>query len=227
MSRYRLALVLTLITLGSVGFSLWNGRIALFRITQSASDGFVVEARRGQPLAQSFTAYYPGVAEIAVQLAELNLPAPELVTMTLIPQTASSSAMSIMQAQIRLQAIRNDSWLHFKFEPLDQTRGQHYVFLLESSDDASLRLLAHRANMYPDGELQGTSGDLVFHVGYNGKAWPTLFAFLERVSQRKPGLLGQPWFYMMLFTAYTGILVITALLLTKQFLSRSDPEYED
>jgi hypothetical protein len=227
MRRYRLAFALALTVLGSVSFSLWNGRIALFRIMQTVSDGFVVEARRGQPLAQSFIAYYPGMTEVAVQLADTALPAQELLVLRLAPQDAANTSEQPMQVQRRIQEVQDGVWLRFKFEPLDQSRGRHYVFSIEPTNMTPLKLLAHHANMYPEGELQGTQGDLVFQVGYNGRIGPTLSAFLERVSQRKPGVLGQPWFYAVLFGAYLLALVMTALVLAKRFLSPPQTDYED
>lgn len=188
------------------------GRIGLFALNQAGTDGLLVEARAGQGVEQSFLSHYPGLAQISVRPADAALPDQQITVLRL--REEQPGAPNLLTLQKSVGEIRYGEWLQFTFTPLDDTAERRYIFAVEPAGDAPVRLLAHRQNMYPEGELRG-GGDLIFRIGYNGPAMATVQAFLRRVTEHKPGIFGQAWFYVVLLGANLVALVGAALAVTR------------
>lgn len=193
-------------------------RVTLFRLRQDISDGHIVEARGNRWVGQSFISHYPGIAQISIRPADSTaLRDDQVVILHLEGQAAGTrEGLTLIKS---VQELRDGDWLRFTFDPLDDSQTQRYTFFIWSAGEAALQLQAHQQNMYPEGELIG-GGDLVFEVGYGGMALSTIGTFLARAAENKPGLFGQPWFYVIILSAYVLVLGVTALVMVR-FFARS------
>jgi len=176
---------------------LLSGRCSLAVISQDVSDGTQYYAQDGYPVGQSFTSHYPGLAEIAVKLTNpmefqagiVNL---YLVDATLNPEEATRTVRG------RVEELLEEDWLRFNFEPLDSSKEKGYLFLIEPEGSTTIGLPSNAENLYPEGEST-EGGDLVFEIRYHGHCMATVGTLLERLSDQKPGILGLPATYGILF----------------------------
>lgn len=192
------AAVIVIIAILLVCSFLILSRIPPFGFQQGISDGYVVVAKNGRVIEQSFIAHYPGIARVSMALAKPIMKLDQEIVFTLRKDQPNATNLLILRRNI--EEAREGDWLTFTFDPLDEKPPQIYSFSLKSESSSPLRLKAHHLDMYPEGELNG-GGDLVFRVIYKGAPIPMLRALLTRVTENKPGLFGQAWFYLALFLA--------------------------
>jgi hypothetical protein len=197
-------------------------RLPLFQLRQEFSDGYVAEVSTTHEAGQSFASNYPGLAEISVRPTDpATLDDNQIVVLRI--GRRGYEPPTILTLSKRIKEIRNGEWLTFAFDPLDGSRSQVYDFHISTVGEPPIRLMAHHADMYPEGELSG-GGDLVFQVGYDGAILPTMSAFISRLAEHKPGVWGQPWFFVLLFGGYVLALGATALEMIRSFSGKSKPE---
>jgi hypothetical protein len=92
---------------------------------------------------------------------------------------AEKSVNDIHVQRVPCAEIADNSLVRFDFKPLDATRGQRFVFSLESPDaqpmDAATALMASIPNIYPDGVLsvndEPVPGALCFTSFHAAPGW--------------------------------------------------------
>ena len=201
-NRWRLAATVALLAV----IFIWSSRVSLFRINQVVFDDKVVSASSAAPVEQTFVSNYPGLTSITLQLVEPFPPGDQPVTLRLLelsPATKEELALSGP-----LSTFKAGGELRFAFEPLDDTTARQYRLIIATQGASPLLLRAHHLNVYLAGELAG-GGDLMFDIRYNGFLLPSVMALLPRLTQNKPGLLGQQWSYVLLGLLFLVILAGT------------------
>ncbi len=187
-----------------VGIAGGSARLGLMRINQDAFDSDLATATYAQSIEQTFDSHYPGLTAIIVQLVEPFPPDNQPITLRLLELAPDPHERLSLTGP--LSNFRVGGELRFAFDPLDDTAGRRYRLVIDTQAGRPLFLRAHSLNLYPAGELAG-GGDLMFDIRYNGWLIPSLMALLPRLSENKPGVLGNPWLYVLLGVAYGAILV--------------------
>jgi hypothetical protein len=200
---WRLAVTAAVLT----GIAAWSARLSLFRINQDTFDDNVVSAIEARQIEQTFDSHYPGLAAINVRLIEPFPPSGQPVTLRLFELFPDPHERLSLTGP--LSQFEAGGELHFAFAPLDDSAARRYRLAIATPGPRPLFLRANHFDLYPPGEMTG-GGDLVFAVRYNGWLMPTLAAFLSRLAENKPGLLGQRWLYVVL-AAVCGATVLLTL----------------
>lgn len=111
---------------------------------------------------------------------------------------------------------RRDPYEAFSFPPLSESAGKTYAFCVEVSnpDEEPFLLRFHKADVYPDGTRyeggRAIQGDLAFRVYHVRGIAERLQELGKRLAYGKPGVLGQPAIYALLFGIH--MLALLALL---------------
>jgi hypothetical protein len=84
----------------------------------------------GTNVKQSFTAVYPGLAEVSILWARQEEMA-QNTTMTFKLKESCDALDSLRQVVIPLSEIENDKFYSFTFTPIDGSTGQTYCFILQ------------------------------------------------------------------------------------------------
>jgi hypothetical protein len=191
------------------GLLMLAASLLLFRwpplsIRQDVHDGAVVEVASGRPVTQTILSRHPGLTAFSIQLVEPRPPDDQVINLQLQPLNRAATVLRVLTA--RLGDLRTGNELQWEFTPLADSTDREYCLIIESVSGAPVGLAAHSGNMYPEG-ASANGGDLVFEARYQsefGLTWSTL---LTRLADEKPGLAGEPVWYVVLFAAYGLILV--------------------
>jgi hypothetical protein len=200
------------------------GRISVFQLEQGRTDGSVLEARQG--IGQTFASHYPGLQEIrvlAMNAAQADLDSVQLRLRLLTPE--GSVGPDIRTSTPTATAA---NWVRFPFEPVDDSAGQSYIFIVEGPGARPPLLAAHQQDMYPEGQLVSSpGGDLVFAAHYQGRPIPTARALLGELTKHRPGLFGRAWFYIAVLAAWVVTLAGASVHLWRLALGRAATDEVD
>ena len=209
MRRLRSTLPSILIFAGAlVGALLLYGLTAPIKIRQPSTDGSTIVLESGVETGQRFTAHYPGLSRISVQAALLPVGTLDVLTFRLRAGEAGAEVLVLTDDEVRIEVERD--WIHIRFPPQRSPASRLYSFYLADGSAQPIILYAHAANMYPEGTRIGGEGDLVFEAGFRPSAKETLAIMLSHLTEGKPGLLGNPWTYVLLLIAMTATFIILA-----------------
>jgi hypothetical protein len=196
-------------------------RVPVFHVRQGGYDTLVAKAVGDQAIRQTITSRYPGLTSLVFEIVEPYPPDDQPVTIQLQELSALPRERLILTQP--LGAWRQQGQLRATFDPLDDSDGRHYLLVISSPGSQPLRLRASTQDMYVAGELAG-GGDLMFEAHYNGLLGPTAQVLLRELTADKPGLLGQPWFYVALAAANVAVLGGTLATVARARRAEAQPE---
>lgn len=195
--RALLLLLMTIAVAAALGLPAWNLR-------QPMSDGNTVAAGAGRIAGQSITLHFEGLDGFAVR-PEAPLPdGTSRLVLHLRPADAAEGT-DLLTVTTDVGSVWDGTRLRFSFPAMKSSPGQK-ILLLVKSPDAPLVLAASQVDYYPEG-ASTAGGDLVFEARFKGNALARLAALPGRLSQNKPGLLGEPWFYPLLLVGLLTVAV--------------------
>jgi hypothetical protein len=184
---------------------------------QPAADTYLGELLAGQCLGQTFVADAPGLYRVDVLLETYQRTnhGPLLLHVRAAPFAPDWATASIDMAD-----LSDNAYQAFQFPPLALPAGVPAFFCLEAPAAAAgnaVAVAAYRQETYsagqalwPDGQPIGQARDLTFRLFYRPSAGWTIAAGLERLAAGKPGWLGRPQFYFLLFGLYVVLVVASA-----------------
>jgi len=165
-------------------------------IQQAVSDGSVIALESGAEVGQSFTAHYPGLSRISVQLDAFTFGDLDRVKFRLAVRSDGAEVQILANDQVEREL--EGTWIHFDFPPQPYAAPASLRYYIDAESPNGVVLLAHAQDMYPEGERIGAEGDLVFRAGFRPSAEKTLSILLSRIAAGKPGLLGNRCTYILL-----------------------------
>ena len=192
------------------------GLTAPIEIHQPSTDGSTIVLESGVEAGQRFTAHYPGLSRISVQAAPIPTGSLDGLSFRLMTGEAGAEVLVLSNDEARIEVERG--WIHFRFPPQPSPTPRLYSFYLANGSAQPIMLYAHAANIYPEGVLIGGKGDLAFEAGFRPSAEQTLAILLSRLTEGKPGVLGNPWTYVLLLIAMSATFTTLA---GKLFRSRA------
>lgn len=165
----------------------------------------------GATVAQSLTAEYGGLTEVAVRLGTYERENEgELVFRLDGPQMTGTITRTVMMAE-----LEDNVYEAFEFSPIQDSAGQGFTFTLESPGaDAgeAVTVWGTEEDVYPDGEAtlrglyQGKEvADLTFRLRYEPPLFAKVDLFVERLAAGKPSLWGDRGLYVVLGGAYVAL----------------------
>jgi hypothetical protein len=162
----------------------------------------------GATVAQSFTAEYGGLTEVAVRLGTYERENEgELVFRLDGPQVTGTITRSVVMAE-----LEDNAYEAFEFPRIRDSAGQGFTFTLESPGaeaGEAVTVWGMEEDVYPDGEAtlrglyQGKEvADLTFRLTYEPPLFARMDLFVERLAAGKPSLWGDRGLYVVLGGAY-------------------------
>lgn len=179
------------------------------------------EIRPGNSIRQIFVPTANNLSRVEVYLQTFFRRNTGDVTLTLLelPPNAPPLSEGISRFQTRFSAaeLPAQSWYAVEFDPIPNSAGQQFVLLLESpgstAGDAVTVGGVLAADPYAAGEaFVGDSplgGDVAFRACYQLTPASRLGYLASQLTAGRPGVWGQPWFYLLLVLLY--LLLMTAL----------------
>lgn len=172
------------------------GATAPIEISQPVTDGTTIELQSGVTVGQSFIAYFPGLNRISLQVDRLPEGTLDSLTFGLNVGLPGEEFTVLRTPDVRFE--HDQGWIHILFPPQPYDPFRRYVLYLSSYADEPVVLRAHSQDMYPQGTLINSFGDLVFKAGFRPSALQTPGIMLSRMMGGKPGLAGAGWVYVLL-----------------------------
>jgi hypothetical protein len=167
------------------------------------------EIRGAQKVGQTFVAPYNGLYRVDVFLADYGHLRSGPVHFRL---AAGPEGDTLVERSFRAEEIRGDVVYSFQFPALADSAGRHYYFELAAPEAVagnSITAYIQPSGGYPGGAAfffgRPVPGDLIFTLSYSVKGWERARIWLEQATADKPGLWGQPVFYVLIGAAYLGM----------------------
>lgn len=213
----RLAVGLSLAAVPIIALLLYAVTVPI-EIRQTISDGSVISLESGAEVGQSFTAHYPGLCRISIQIEDLTFSNLDRLKFRLA--VASDGNEDLMLSTDQVQLKQEGAWVHFEFPPQPYATPATLRFYIHADEANGVVLRAHTLDMYPEGERIGGEGDLVFQAKFHPSVDKTGSILLSRLASGKPGLLGYRSTYILLLLAlYLTFSKFTLQLLTPHAIS--------
>jgi hypothetical protein len=163
-------------------------------------------------VAQSFTAKYGGLAEVAVKVGTYQRENKGTVVFRL----DRSGLTETITRTVDAAGLEDNAYQTFEFPPIRDSAGKRFTFALESPDGApgeAITVWGAEDDTYRDGEATLTGlyrgknvTDLTFRLTYEPPLLGRVDLFLERLTAGKPSLWGDRSLYVVLGGAYLALL---------------------
>lgn len=203
-SKRTLPLLLLLLVCSMSVITLYAWTIPL-KIEQKISDGRPIVLDDQTVVEQSYLAHFSDVFRVSVQASAAPRDS-EGLRLTLI-KTGDDGDHQVLTVQ-GASTIRDEVWIDFDLPPTPDLPSGKYTFRIEQTMGQAVSLMASEQNMYPEGELTGTGGDLLFEIAFNPSIVGVLTGLATQLTAHKPGAFGLPLTYLFLFiglcTAFGG-----------------------
>jgi len=187
------------IALSSLAFMALYGLWIPLVVQQPISDGSPLILKPGDEVGQTLLAHYPGLTEIALQVMEPQNLVPSDLEFTLAAHGESGDRTLLARDGYELATQGNR--VIIRFLPQEDPPPTLFTYYLRNLHTTSLRILKHSQDMYPEGSVLGEEGDLVFQARFRPAPDKALYYLALRLGERKPGILGSPWIYLLLMLA--------------------------
>lgn len=166
-------------------------------------------------MGQTFWSCYPGLHRIDVNMATYTrVNTHDVIFYLRKSPTATTDLVTIV---VNAREIEDNAWHRFEFAPLADSADRAFYFFLASpasTPDNAVTVYGRTSDSYKEGRAylndQPAGGDLAFLAYYQATPLDMIGVMLARMAQSKPGWLGQPWFYVVLFAV--NLILTTALL---------------
>jgi hypothetical protein len=206
------AIVVTMLLIGLWQVQQAAGRIRTEQLAASSAVGELVGSATS---GQTFVSAFPGLARVEVLMASYG----RQVTGTFLfhLRDAAGAGDDLVVLACDASQVRDNAFYVFKFPPIRDSAGRSLYFYLEAPQARpgnAITLLGSTQDTLTDGEavFQGVQGgevrDLAFRVRYDTTLPERFSVVLDRLSASKPGLLGDPWWYVVLAAAQMALLYV-------------------
>ncbi|AKB33544.1 Glycosyltransferase [Methanosarcina siciliae HI350] len=177
-------------------------------VNQNVNDKPIGEIKNGSNVGQSFTSNEDKLCEIDVSLATYARTNTEEIIFHLKNQ--SGSGKDLVTIKINAKNVKDNSYYPFKFKPIENSKGKHYYFYLESPDSVpgnAITAWYSQNDKYEEGTAylnhEKIDGDLKFRTLYEIHGSEILKNFHERILQDIPFFVFYlPSIFILLFLLY-------------------------
>ena len=196
--------------------ALFVKNVDMIDVIQGDADSNSGAICRENTIGQTFLVTNPDLTRIDVVITPFHKTLPEKVVFTLTPLTPSKDAVedkALVTIERRLQNSQKPRFYDFKFPPLHESLDTPYHFRLQCREctlpDNAFTVLVHTGNPYRFGATTFNNyiinnSDLVFRTYYHKTIH--IWDILKTLAGDKPGLLGYPLCYAVLFLLVAFIL---------------------
>jgi hypothetical protein len=212
-----LGIVVLLVLIGLLGSQQATEEVQTEQPEASATVGELVP---GATVAQSFTAEYGGLAEVAVKVGTYKREHRGTLAFRLDGPGLTDAVTRTVDAG----ELEDNAYQAFEFPPIEDSAGRSYTFTLESPEaepGEAVTVWGAKKDVYPDGQATLTGlyrgervADLTFRLTYEPPLLDRADLFLERLAAGKPSLWGDRRLYVILGGAYLALfyaLFVTAV----------------
>ncbi len=201
-----LSLVTSLFVIGSLSW--W--RIKFPEVAQRQADQPVGELLSSSTVGQSFYSPADGLYQIDLMFGTYGHPGTSDVILHL--KRSPDATEDLVTARINSQNIENDAFNSFRFPQQRGIAERMLYFYLEApgaSPGNAITLYRSNGEGYRDGQAYyndvAASNDLTFVARYRLDPLEAVRFVLRQLSDRRPCLLGNPLFYVMLVVVYLSL----------------------
>jgi len=198
-----LLLALSLFVIGSLSW--W--RMKYPEVAQRRADRPVGELLASSTVGQSFYSPADGLYRIDVVFGTYGHPGTSEMILHL--KTSPEAMQDLATARLNSQEIKNNVYNSFHFPQQRGIAGRMLYFYLEAPDASpSNAVTTYRSNenVYRGGEAYydgiAASNDLTFVAHYRLRPLDAVRFVLRQLSDQRPCLLGNPWFYAVLIALH-------------------------
>lgn len=204
----KIDIVWLLIPLGLflIGWGFYQ-KVTPLQVGQLSSNQPVGELYGPRRFGQSFSAPYDGLYRVDVLLATYARENTAEITFHL--KASPAAPQDLVRIGVKASRIKDNQLQAFTFPHLSSSANQTFFFDLDSPDSRpgdAITIWSHSGNPYPEGiqyiDGSPTESDLAFVAYFKPNPLSLAGLFLERFAQKKPLLLGSPWFYGTVFALY-------------------------
>ncbi|AKB37911.1 Glycosyltransferase [Methanosarcina siciliae C2J] len=160
-------------------------------VNQNVSNEPIGEIKEGSNVGQSFMSNEDKLCEIDVSLATYARTNTEEIIFHLKNQ--SGSGKDLVTIKINAKNVQDNSYYQFKFKPIENSKGKHYYFYLESPNSVpenAITVWYSQNDTYEEGTAylnhEKIDGDLKFRTLYEIHGHNILKNFYERILQDIP-----------------------------------------
>jgi hypothetical protein len=192
-------------------------------------DHVLIATAEGSQVGQRFTAPLPGLYRIQVGLADATAGDMQPIAFHLKKDLAD--AEDLWSASLSEGSAQVDRLYDVEFPPLRGSKGQTYIFYLESASATAEGVVAARyspsvrlesASAYLDG--QPVAGNLQFLTYYTLRTRDKADLLLSRMAASRPYLLGSKGLYIGLAVAYALVLGIFSVRVAQTILREQEKD---
>jgi hypothetical protein len=193
----------------ATGWVFWQ-RMKDLQIAQRRADRPVGELPASSTVGQSFYSPADGLYQIDVVFGTYGHPGTSEIILHL--KTSPEAMQDLATARLNSQEIENNVYNSFHFLQQRGIAGRMLYFYLEAPDASpGNAVTAYRSNenVYRGGEAYydgiAASSDLAFVAHYRLGPLDAVRFVLRQLSDQRPCLLGNPWFYAVLIALHFAL----------------------